>query len=334
MSETLRSELVGTAVLSVAAAAALLLTLFRRPVASLDRDRQQTTKVFALVVLMQALHTGEEYATHFYQAFPVALGLAPWPADFFLALNLTWLIVWAVAAFGLRTGYRVAFFPVWLLSIAAIVNGVAHPLLALQAGGYFPGLLTSPLLGIVGIILWRRVMALTQSEVIRQVRSVLLFLETIAFTVLVPGTVAIWLPRDWLHIWDTSPSPWTVWHCVALVPLTIGLAVYVQCVWEFAVRGRGIPAPLDHPKQLVVTGLYRYVRNPMYLGVLLVLLGEAIFFRSLAFLEYVFAWLAFVHINILVYEEPNLRRKFGSSYERYKSSVGRWIPGRAYRGGE
>jgi protein-S-isoprenylcysteine O-methyltransferase Ste14 len=159
-------------------------------------------------------------------------------------------------------------------------------------------------------------------------RDVLLFLETVVFTVLVPGTVTIWLPR-WLNLWgDASPRPWTIRHVTALVPLTIGLAVYVRCVWEFASRGRGIPAPLDHPKQLVVTGLYRYVRNPMYVGVLLVLLGEALFFRSLDFLVYVVIWLAVVLINVLVYEEPNLRRKFGASYDRYCGVVRRWIPGK------
>ena len=162
-------------------------------------------------------------------------------------------------------------------------------------------------------------------------RDLLLLFETLLFTILVPGTVTIWLPR-WLRLWDdASPPPWTIWHITALVPLTIGLAVYVRCVWEFASRGRGIPAPLDHPKHLVVTGLYRYVRNPMYLGVLLVLLGEALFIQSVSFLEYTLIWFAFVNVAVLVYEEPNLRRKFGDSYDQYCGSVRRWVPGRAYR---
>lgn len=135
-----------------------------------------------------------------------------------------------------------------------------------------------------------------------------------------------------MRLWgDTSPWPWTIWQYAALVPFAIGIAIYVRCVWDFASRGRGIPAPLDHPKQLVVSGLYRYLRNPMYVGVLLVLLGEALFFRSRDFLVYVLIWFAFVNVAVLVYEEPNLRRKFGHSYERYRSSVRRWIPGRAYR---
>jgi protein-S-isoprenylcysteine O-methyltransferase Ste14 len=162
-------------------------------------------------------------------------------------------------------------------------------------------------------------------------RGALLFLETVTFSVLVPGAVTIWIPRDLLGIWgETSPTSLSVRHVAAIVPLTIGFAVYLRCLWEFAARGRGIPAPIDHPKQLVVTGLYQYVRNPMYVGVLLFLLGEALFFGSSRFLLYAIVWLAFVHANVLVYEEPNLRRKFGSSYERYTSAVRRWIPGKKY----
>jgi protein-S-isoprenylcysteine O-methyltransferase Ste14 len=332
MSETLRSELLGTTGLSAAALAAVLLTLGRTPVARDRIGRERTTRLYAALVVAQALHAAEEYATGFYVAFPSSLGLAPWPAGFFLTFNLVWLAIWIAAAIGLRAGHHVAHAPVWFLAIAAVANGVAHPLLAIRAGGYFPGLVTSPLLAVGGILLWRRMMEITESRQRGYARDVLLFFETLLFTVLVPGTVTIWLPRDWLRIWgDTSPSPWTIWHVAAMIPLTIGLAIYVRCVWEFAARGRGIPAPLDHPKHLVVTGLYRYVRNPMYVGVLLVLLGEALFFRSGAFLVYVVVWFAIFNVAVLVYEEPNLRRKFGASYDRYCESVRRWMPGRAYR---
>jgi protein-S-isoprenylcysteine O-methyltransferase Ste14 len=205
-------------------------------------------------------------------------------------------------------------------------------MLAIRTGAYFPGLITAPFLGAGGFVLLRALKSITERDPRGAVHGVLLFLETIAFTIVVPGTVTIWLPRYGLQIWgDITPSPWTWRHIAALVPLAAGLAVYARCVWDFATRGHGIPAPIDHPKQLVVTGLYRYVRNPMYVGVLLVMLGEALFFGSLSFLEYTFIWFAFVHLAVLIYEEPNLRRKFGESYERYCASVKRWIPGRAYR---
>ena len=162
-------------------------------------------------------------------------------------------------------------------------------------------------------------------------RRIALVLEAIAFTVLVPGTVAFWLP---FAILDRSrivmPASSSAVHFAALVPLILGAAIYVRCVWDFVTRGRGIPAPIDHPKQLVVTGLYRYVRNPMYLGVLLFLVGEALFLQYRGFLLYAAGWLIVVHLTVLVYEEPNLRRKFGGSYDRYTRAVRRWVPGKRY----
>src|SRR5262249_6696719 len=149
--------------------------------------------------------------------------------------------------------------------------------------------------------------------------------------VLVPVTVAFWLPRIILDSGRLRlPASWSIAQLAALVPLGLGAAIYLRCVWEFATRGRGIPAPIDHPKELVVTGLYRYVRNPMYLGALLFLLGEALFLQYRDFLLYTLGWLAFVHLNVLLYEEPNLKRKFGRSYEKYTQAVGRWAPGRKY----
>lgn len=162
-------------------------------------------------------------------------------------------------------------------------------------------------------------------------RRIGLFVEEIAFTLLVPGTVAFWLP---LAVLDRGklvmPATWSIVQFVAMIPLGIGAAIYVRCVWEFATRGRGIPMPIDHPKQLVVSGLYRYVRNPMYLGVLLFLLGEALFLQYPAFVIYTAVWFGFVNVFVLLYEEPNLRRKFGESYRGYMAAVGRWVPGRRY----
>ena len=162
-------------------------------------------------------------------------------------------------------------------------------------------------------------------------RRIGLFIETIVFTVVVPGAVVFWLPALLLDARRlTWPASWSVVQLAALLALGLGTAIYLRCVWEFAVRGRGIPAPIDHPKQLVVTGLYRHVRNPMYIGVLLFLLGESLFLQYWAFFVYAIAWLLFVHANVLLYEEPNLRRKFGRSYEDYTAAVHRWLPGRKY----
>jgi len=159
-----------------------------------------------------------------------------------------------------------------------------------------------------------------------------LFVEAIAFSIIVPGAVWYWIPRDLLGLWPTTllPASWAAWQFVALLPLTLGLAAYLKCLWEFVARGRGIPAPLDHPQLLVVSGLYEYVRNPMYVASLLVLLGQALFFQSPGCLMYTIGWFILVHFNVIWHEEPYLTRRFGESYEQYKSAVGRWIPGRRY----
>jgi protein-S-isoprenylcysteine O-methyltransferase Ste14 len=165
---------------------------------------------------------------------------------------------------------------------------------------------------------------------IQAIRDVVLFVETILFTVLVPGTVAVWIPYRIVLQTRLGMPALTVASSLAIVVAALGTATYFRCLWDFAVTGRGIPAPIDHPKRLVVRGLYRYVRNPMYLGVLLILLGETLFFGSSALLMYTVGWFALVHIVVVLYEEPNLRRKFGPSYVSYISAVGRWIPGRKY----
>jgi uncharacterized protein with HXXEE motif len=124
-------------------------------------SRVAPAALFAVGVTLQALHFAEEYGTRFYERFPAVLGLSAWSSRFFLIFNLCWLGIWIWAAFGLRAGYRPAFFPVWFLVIAAMANGIAHPLLSLQTGGYFPGLATSLPLGVIGIWLWSRLVRMT-----------------------------------------------------------------------------------------------------------------------------------------------------------------------------
>jgi protein-S-isoprenylcysteine O-methyltransferase Ste14 len=158
-------------------------------------------------------------------------------------------------------------------------------------------------------------------------RWIVLFFEAVAFTILVPGTVLVWLPAAILHPAErTLPEAWTLAHLTAGILLAVGAAIYLRCLWEFGARGRGIPSPVDHPKELVVTGLYRYVRNPMYVGVFVMLVGEVVLYRSWGWLVFALGWFVFINVMIVFYEEPHLRRKFGDSYVRYTNAVGRWIP--------
>ena len=106
-----------------------------------------------------------------------------------------------------------------------------------------------------------------------------------------------------------------------------GVALYIMCAfWGFALRGEGTPLPLDPPKKLVVEGPYRVVRNPMYWGVASVILGEATIFHSLALAELAGAFAVGVILFVLLFEEPELRRKFGAEYEEYCRHVPRWLP--------
>jgi protein-S-isoprenylcysteine O-methyltransferase Ste14 len=149
-------------------------------------------------------------------------------------------------------------------------------------------------------------------------------LKTILFTIFVPGTVLGLVPR-WLLGGFPRPEPGLLtW--LGVIIFLVGAAIYFRCAWEFAVRGLGTPAPIAPTKFLVTTALHRYVRNPMYIGVFGVLLGEMVTFRSVALVEYGAFVCVAVQLFVLFYEEPALRRQFGESYEEYRRTVPRWIP--------
>jgi protein-S-isoprenylcysteine O-methyltransferase Ste14 len=148
-------------------------------------------------------------------------------------------------------------------------------------------------------------------------------LKTLLFTVLVPGSVAGYVPLVLLRpVW---PQPWGFVQWLALPPLVIGLGIYAWCAADFTFVGGGTPAPIDPPRKLVLNGLYRYSRNPMYVGVLTVLLSEALFFESPRHLLYALCVFAAFEAFIVFYEEPHLRRQFGEAYIRYCSAVPRWV---------
>jgi protein-S-isoprenylcysteine O-methyltransferase Ste14 len=105
-----------------------------------------------------------------------------------------------------------------------------------------------------------------------------------------------------------------------------GAIAVVECFARFALRGLGTPAPVAPTRHLVVSGLYRHVRNPMYVGVVAAIVGQALLFGSVALLEYAALVWAFFHAFVVLYEEPTLQHRFGSTYERYRAKVGRWWP--------
>jgi protein-S-isoprenylcysteine O-methyltransferase Ste14 len=111
---------------------------------------------------------------------------------------------------------------------------------------------------------------------------------------------------------------------MGLVLIVCGAAVYLLCLFEF-MRAKGTPAPIDPPKELVVRGLYRYTRNPMYVGVLSLILGQAVTLYSLPLLFYAGVLFVTFHLFVVLYEEPKLTRMFGESYRNYRHTVPRWF---------
>ena len=155
----------------------------------------------------------------------------------------------------------------------------------------------------------------------------MLLLRSIFFTLLLPGTVTVLIPYWLISSSGTSiPSNYQAIRYLGIPLIWIGAAGLLWSIWEFFSQGRGTLAPVDPPKHLVIRGLYRFVRNPMYVSVVTILLGEAILFRSPAVVIEAGVFLVLAHIFVALYEEPVLRRQFGATYEMYSQTVGRWLP--------
>ncbi len=150
--------------------------------------------------------------------------------------------------------------------------------------------------------------------------NMLFFRALLAFLVL-PGLVAGLVP---VLILSGQPGVGRG-PCWAWVLLGAGLAVLLACVREFYVAGKGTLAPWQPPRRLVTTGLYRFSRNPMYVGVLLVVGGWALAAGSAVLGWYAAFLAAGFHLRVLFYEEPVLKKMFGPEWERYRAQTRRWL---------
>jgi protein-S-isoprenylcysteine O-methyltransferase Ste14 len=120
---------------------------------------------------------------------------------------------------------------------------------------------------------------------------------------------------------------------IGLVPVILGLVTLIGFLWGYIVAGTGTPVPYDMPEKLIIRGSYRFVRNPEYVGGLLLLVGQAILFKSFGFLIYGAVLFFLFHLLVVLVEERMLKEKFGELYEQYCRSVPRWIPRlRPFRG--
>jgi protein-S-isoprenylcysteine O-methyltransferase Ste14 len=151
------------------------------------------------------------------------------------------------------------------------------------------------------------------------------YIGSAAFFCIAPGTIAglvPWLVTHWRVQEHTSASA----LLIGGVLVAAGLAALIECFLRFARTGDGTPAPLAPTQRLVVTGLYRFVRNPMYVAVVMLIFGQMLLFSSAALLAYgVAIWTAF-HLFVVFFEEHRLERKFPDEYAAYVAHVGRWIP--------
>lgn len=151
-------------------------------------------------------------------------------------------------------------------------------------------------------------------------------LKSAVFALIVPGTV-VGLAPYWI-LRSTERAHWPEFDGLVLLGLffiLVGAGTALSSVWRFAIHGKGTPAPIDPPKFLVSGGMYRLTRNPMYVGVVSMVLGEAMTFASASLLLYALFLKLLFHAFVVLYEEPTLRRLFGSSYEEYCRQVPRWL---------
>jgi protein-S-isoprenylcysteine O-methyltransferase Ste14 len=314
-------------------------------------DTTARAHAFAWVYLCAhlAAHVIEEAATGFLGVANAVL--AGWSRDFGLPLQPlafgAWLgtltVVMAVlVALTPRVARGAAWAPTasYIFAGVMIANGMGHLLSPLYLGRFLPGHFSSPLL--IAAALWlivqaRRAARATTSPGRPRDRRTRAIVETAVFFAAAPGSVALWVPYA-LTGWelpfgrglDAGGPVLSVGHVPALLAGAVliagGTAALVECFARFALVGRGTPSPASPTASLVVSGLYRNTRNPMYVAVASLLLGQTLLFGSVALLQYTaIVWLM-AHTFVLAYEEPTLHRQFGAAYDEYRAHVPRWIP--------
>ena len=148
-------------------------------------------------------------------------------------------------------------------------------------------------------------------------------LGSAVFLVIAPGTLAGYIPWTFTR-WQMRAPFFPFARAVGVMEIFLGLPVLLDSFARFALQGFGTPAPVAPPSRLVVSGLYRYVRNPMYVAVMLIILGQAMLFGDVRLIYYGAAVALGFHLFVLLYEEPALRAKFGDDYADYCRHVPRW----------
>ena len=149
-------------------------------------------------------------------------------------------------------------------------------------------------------------------------------IKSLLFLIVAPGIIAGYIPLALLRSGTRIETG--IFAYLAFPLWLFGGIILLWSFWNFIAQGRGTPAPIDPPKELVVTGFYRYVRNPMYVAVLAINIGYFLWFKFVWLIVYTAIVFLTVHLFVTLYEEPTLKKKFGASYEDYLQKVPRWIP--------
>jgi protein-S-isoprenylcysteine O-methyltransferase Ste14 len=161
----------------------------------------------------------------------------------------------------------------------------------------------------------------------RRTRRIAAIAGSALFLVIAPGCVAVLAPW-WLTHWRIGPAlfGWAILRLAGGLLIGLGVLGLLDSFVRFAVQGLGTPAPIFPTRRLVASGLYRYVRNPMYVAVVSAILGQGLLLGSVTLIGYgAVVWLL-CHLFVLIHEEPTLKASFGADYERYRANVPRWIP--------
>lgn len=154
-----------------------------------------------------------------------------------------------------------------------------------------------------------------------------LLLRNLFFTILQPGLVAGLFPYLLLKLEDKAffPNIWTIWQNTGAIMMFSGFSIMMICILRFATDGKGTLSPIYPTKKLVINGLYKYSRNPMYVGVIWLLIGETVFWQSSVLSGYAVVVFIGFSLFVIFHEEPRLKRDFGTEYEQYLQKVRRWL---------
>ena len=154
-----------------------------------------------------------------------------------------------------------------------------------------------------------------------------LFLRNLFFTILQPGIVAGLIPYFIIRrsLSTSIEQPFSLYQYLGSMIFILGFMLMLICIANFAIRGRGTLSPVDPTKKLVIGGPYKFSRNPMYVGVMMILIGESIFFQSTATCIYSLVIFIAFYTFVVFFEEPYLRERFGDEYNRYVRNVRRWV---------